>query len=429
MSGLKIVWGICYIKRMKQSQFFIKTLKEVSKEEKSANAQLLMRGGFVDRLMAGVYTFLPLGFRVLKKIENIIRQEMNNIGGQEIVMPALHPKENWAKTGRWETFDALYKVKSRQKKEFALGPTHEEVLVPLMKGRICSYRDLPVYVYQFQTKFRDEERAKSGLLRGREFLMKDLYSFHADYKDLDRFYEKVKKAYFKIFQKCGISKQTYLTYASGGTFAKYSHEFQTVTESGEDSIFICQNCQVATNEEILDDFKKLCPECRKNDFAKTKSIEVGNIFKLGAKFSEPFSLTYKDKNGKDKFALMGCYGIGLPRLMGAVVEVWHDEKGIIWPKDVSPFLVHLVGVGKDKRVFQEAEKIYSLLLNKGIDVLYDDRQDISPGEKLAEADLIGCAFRLVVSEKTIARKKIELKERSKEDAKLLSVHQLFLALK
>ncbi len=410
---------------MKQSQFFIKTLKKISTEEKSINAQLLLQGGFIDRLMAGVYTFLPLGLRVLRKIEKIIRQELEKEGAIEILMPALHPKENWLITGRWDTFDALYKLKDHN---IALGPTHEEVLVPLVKKRIHSYKDLPLYLYQIQNKFRNEKRAKSGLLRGREFLMKDLYSFHTTQEDLDNYYERIKQAYFRIFERCGLKKQTYLTFASGGSFSKFSHEFQVVTQAGEDKIYICQKCSFAINKEILRQVNNVCKECGSGNLIEAKAIEVGNIFKLGTKFSEPFDLKYRDSLGQEKYVVMGCYGIGLPRVMGAIVEVWHDPKGIIWPREVSPFLVHLLAIGKNQKVFKEAQKLYHLLLTKGIEVLYDERYDISPGEKFAEADLIGCPFRLVVSEKTIAKKKFELKKRSEDKIRLLSGDKVILSI-
>ncbi len=410
---------------MKQSQFFIKTLKKISTEEKSINAQLLLQGGFIDRLMAGVYTFLPLGLRVLRKIEKIIRQELEKEGAIEILMPALHPKENWLITGRWDTFDALYKLKDHN---IALGPTHEEVLVPLVKKRIHSYKDLPLYLYQIQNKFRNEKRAKSGLLRGREFLMKDLYSFHTTQEDLDNYYERIKQAYFRIFERCGLKKQTYLTFASGGSFSKFSHEFQVVTQAGEDKIYICQKCSFAINKEILRQVNNVCKECGSGNLIEAKAIEVGNIFKLGTKFSEPFDLKYRDSLGQEKYVVMGCYGIGLPRVMGAIVEVWHDPKGIIWPREVSPFLVHLLAIGKNQKVFKEAQKLYHLLLTKGIEVLYDERYDISPGEKFAEADLIGCPFRLVVSEKTIAKKKFELKKSSEDKIRLLSGDKVILSI-
>ena len=415
---------------MKQSALFFKTSKNISKDEKSLNAQLLIRASFIDKLMAGVYTILPLGFRVLKKIEQVIREEMNAIGGQEIFMPTLQPKENWQKTGRWEDLDVLFKTKLSNEKEAALGPTHEEVISPLAKKFVASYKDLPFYLYHIQNKFRNEKRAKSGILRTREFIMKDLYSFHTNEKDLKRYYEKVMEAYGKIFARCGIDKVTYLTYASGGTFSKYSHEYQTLTESGEDLIYVCEKCRVAINREILDDQQNKCPRCGSEDLKEEKAVEVGNIFKLGSKFSDPFKLTYKDKNGTEKPVVMGCYGIGLQRLMGTIVEVLYDEKGIVWPRSVAPFDVHLLELsGDNEKVSQSTQGLYEELKKSGIEVLYDDRKNIAAGEKFADADLIGCPYRIVVSEKTIKNDKFELKKRDEAEEKMLSKEALLKVLK
>ncbi len=405
---------------MRQSQFFIKTQKEAPKDEEAINAKLLIRGGFVDKLMAGVYTFLPLGLIVLKKIENIIRKEMNKAGGAELLMPSLHPKENWNKTGRWETMDDLYKIKDLSNREFALGPTHEEVIVPLLKKVIFSYKDLPIYVYQFQNKFRMELRAKSGLLRGREFLMKDLYSFHTSEEDRDRYYKIMSSAYKTIFNRVGLGKDTYFTFASGGTFSKYSDEFQIVTSAGEDIIHICDQCNIAINNEIIEE-QKTCPKCSGVDFRKEKAIEAGNIFKLKNKFAEDFDLKFKDKDGSEKLVIMGCYGLGLSRLMGAIVEVNHDENGIIWPQAVAPFQIHLLNIIKGEKKKEAGKKIYENLKKVGIEVLYNDKEDVSAGEKFAEADLIGIPYRAVISEKT--GNKIEVKRRNSKDINLVSENE------
>jgi prolyl-tRNA synthetase len=319
--------------------------------------------------------------------------------------------------------DILFKVNGSGDKEYALGPTHEEVVAPLAKKNILSYRDLPLAVFQIQTKFRDELRAKSGILRTREFLMKDLYSFHATQEDLDKYYEKMIKVYFNVFKELGIGKRTYLTFASGGTFSKYSHEFQMVTDAGEDTIYICNKCKTAINKEIKAE-TPACPTCSSDSFVEEKAVEVGNIFKLGTKYSLPFDLKFKDKDGSEKPVIMGCYGIGLPRSMGAVVEANHDEKGIIWPKSLSPFLVHLISIGESAKVKRAAEKIYQDLQKQGTQVLYDDRQDKSAGEKFAEADLIGIPYRVVVSERTLARNSVEVKKRNKNTAKLTKIKQL-----
>lgn len=421
---------------MLQSKLFYKTTKpaksiksnglvngEKPQEIHSISHDLLTRAGYIDQLMAGVYSFLPLGHLVLRKIENIIRKEMKNIGSQEILMPVLQPKENWIKTNRWESLEILFRVKGIADKEYALGPTHEEVVVPLAKRFVFSYRDLPFSVFQIQTKFRDELRVKSGVLRTKEFLMKDLYSFHANQKDLDQYYEKTVKSYKKIFDECGIGKMTYRTLASGGSFSKYSDEFQTITNAGEDVIYICKKCSLAINKEIKSE-NLACPECKERGFEEKKSIEVGNIFKLGTNFSKPFDLRFTDRDGEDKLVLMGCYGIGLPRLMGAVVEVNYDNKGIIWPESVAPFLVHLIQVEKLPKVKKAAEKIYIDLRRQNIEVLYDDRQDKSVGEKFAEADLIGLPYRVVVSGKTLAKNSAEVKKRAEDKFQLVKISNL-----
>lgn len=414
---------------MKQRHYFYKTLREAHKDESSLNAQLLLRAGYIDKLMAGVYTMLPLGIRVLKKIEKIIREEINAIGGQELMMPSMHPKENWEKTGRWESYDALIKFGLSDEKNMLLGPTHEEVVSPLAKRIINSYRDLPQYVYQFQNKFRNEKRAKSGLLRGREFIMKDLYSFHVDQEDLDQYYEKTKIAYENIFKRTGIWEKTYLTYASGGTFSRYSHEYQTLTDSGEDIIYICSHCRIAINREIIEDLGRRCPVCGSDALEETKAIEVGNIFKLGTKYSEPFGLTYTDKEGNSHPVIMGCYGIGLQRLMGTIVEVRSDEKGIVWPEEVAPFKVHLISIGQDADVITASEKLYEKLVMSGEEVLWDDRQETTVGAKFSESDLIGIPWRAVVSPKTIRQGKIEIKRRNEPSISLATEVELINSLK
>jgi prolyl-tRNA synthetase len=409
---------------MRQSKLFIKTIREAPRDEPSINAQLLIRAGFINKLAAGIYTFLPLGFLVLKKIENIIREEMLKIGGQELSMPVLHPKKLWQKTGRWETMDVLYKL-NKEGGEFALGPTHEEVVVPLAKQFIRTYKDLPAYFFQIQVKFRKEKRARSGLLRCREFLMKDLYSFHEDEKDLQDYYKKVENAYFKIFKRTGIGKKTFLTYASGGTFSKFSHEFQTVAQTGEDTIYICQKCSQAINKEIKSQVSD-CPNCGGKRFLKEKAIEVGNIFQLKTKFSDPFGLHFIDKSGKRKLVLMGCYGIGLGRLMGTLVELFHDEKGIIWPEGVAPFLAHLIPIEGTSKIKKETERIYKVLVGqkKSFEILYDDRDNKTPGEKFIDADLIGIPYRLVVSQKTLRKKSVEIKKRDRKTPKLIKIGKL-----
>lgn len=408
---------------MLQSEAFIFTKKDAPKDEVSVNAKLLSRGGYVEKLTSGVYSYLPLGLRVLKNIERIVREEMNAVGGVELLMPALQPKELWEETGRWGSVDVLYKIQDVQKREFVLGATHEEVITDILRRRTLSYKDLPLALYQIQTKFRDELRAKSGILRGREFIMKDLYSFHVSEDDRKKYYETVKKAYLKIFKRCGLS--AIVAEASGGAFSKeVSHEFQVRTAGGEDTVVLCQKCDWAKNTEVAE--KKAgepCPSCG-NVLKEEKSIEVGNIFTLGTKFSEAMGAHFTDKDGKEKPIIMGCYGIGVSRLMGAIVEANNDERGIVWPHEVAPFDVHLIGVeSKDKkvakRVAEETEKLYQKLQGQ-YSVLLDDRA-LSLGQKFADADLIGAAQRMVVSEKTLAARSVEVKKRSQAQAKLIKL--------
>lgn len=409
---------------MKQSQLFTKTQKSAPADEVARNAKLLIRAGFVDKLQAGVYTYLPLGLRVLKKIETIIREEMNGAGGQEILMPSLQPKENWQTTGRWDTMDDLYKVSDSSGRENALGPTHEEIVVPLAKQFISSYRDLPFSTYQFQNKFRMELRAKSGILRGREFIMKDMYSFHRDEADMVIFYEQMKKVYTRVFARAGIGEETFLTYASGGSFSKYSHEFQTVTSAGEDTIYICDSCHVGVNKEIIEDLHNECPECHGKNLRTETSVEVGNIFELKTKYSAPFNLSYKDNMGKDQTVVMGCYGIGLGRVLGTVVEVLGDDKGLVWPKSIAPFTVHLIEIARvdDTAVRTEAQNLYDALSKKGIEVLWDDRE-LRPGEKFAESDLLGIPYRVVVSAKTVGEV-FEVTERATGKNEMLTFEEI-----
>lgn len=412
---------------MKQSQLFTKTSKEVPADADSANAKFLTQAGFVDQVMAGVYTYLPLGLRVLKKIQSIVREEMNEIGGQEILMPALTPKEPWVQTDRWDGFDVLFKMPGAGDKEYALAPTHEEVVTPLAKKFISSYKDLPFAVYQIQDKFRNELRAKAGILRGREFNMKDLYSFHITEEDMMAYYDKALEAYKKVFARCGINAIP--TEASGGTFSKVSHEFQMPTESGEDTIFVNEAGNYAWNKEIAEDMKDgdAAPD-GSGSVKEVRAIEVGNIFKLKTKFTAAFDVQYTDENGKKQPVQMGCYGIGPSRVMGSIVEAHHDQKGMIWPKAVAPFHVHLVTLNsKDESVAERIETVasdlYEYFEKNDVEVLWDDR-DASPGEKFADTDLIGLPLRLVVSEKTLNEESVEWKERGSDEMKFVSLDQI-----
>jgi len=408
---------------MKQTNLFTKTIKELPKDEQSYNAQVLIRAGFIDKVAAGVYSFLPLGLRVLNNIRRIITEEMEAVGGQEISLTALAPKDLWVRTGRLETIDIIFRLAGSDQKEYVLNPTHEEEVSPLIKKFVTSYKDLPFSVFQIQTKFRNEKRAKAGLIRGREFLMKDLYSFHANQEDLDKYYDNVLEAYHKFYRRVGLGEKTYLTLADGGSFSKYSHEFQTFTEAGEDIVYCCDACRLGINREIIAN-QKTCPNCGNADLIERKAVEVGNIFKLGTKFSEPFNLSYRDAQGNENLVLMGCYGIGLSRVLGAIVEVCHDEQGIIWPAEIAPFKVHLLSLNQD----EEAEKIYQSLRALGCEVLFDNR-DKAAGEKFAEADLIGCPWRVLVSAKTLAAGGVELKARSEKDVKIVTPEDLIKYLK
>ena len=411
------------INSMRYSELFGKTLKTAPKEAEAISHKLLIRAGFIDRqVSAGIYSFLPLGFRVHKKIENIIREEMDKIGGQEVFLPSLQPKELWQKSDRWNNMEPpLFKLKDRHDKEFALGSTHEEVITDLVSRFIKSYKDLPLYLYQIQNKFRNEMRSTGGLLRVREFIMKDLYSFHTSEKDLDDYYKKVIEAYKKIFTRCGFV--TKIVEAFSGTIGgEVSHEFMMLCPTGEDRVYFCSKCDFATSREKPDK----CPKCG-GKIEAGKAIENGHVFKLGTKYSESMGAHFTDKDGKKKPIVMGCYGIGIGRLMATVVEAHHDEKGIIWPDSVAPFQMHLVVISNQQSVISKSsDEIYGKLIKAGIDVLYDDRQDVTAGEKFAEADLIGIPVRLVVSEKT--KDKIEWKRRDSEKTELLTLEEVLQRL-
>lgn len=389
-----------------QSQLVSKTRREAPKDEVSTNAQLLTRAGYVDKVMAGVYTYLPLGLRILRKIQTIIREEMDALGAQEILMPALTPKEGWVATGRWDTLDVLFKLEGASGKEYALGSTHEEVVTPLMQNMVQSYKDLPKAVYQIQDKFRNEPRAKSGVLRGREFNMKDLYSFHMSQGDLDAFYEKATAAYHRIFQRVGLDAK--LVEASGGSFSAFSHEFQVFTPYGEDLVYECPHCATYKNREIV--HSPTCPVCSA-ELIEHKAIEVGNIFRLGTRFSDAFNFSVLDGEGNKQPVLMGCYGIGPSRVLGTIVEVHHDDQGIAWPNAVAPFDVHVVSLSADEAVLKKAKEIALILSDHGKDVLLDDR-DVRAGEKFADSDLIGIPVRVVISERLVQDNSVEIKERS-----------------
>jgi prolyl-tRNA synthetase len=411
---------------MKMSRSRIAPLKSAPKDADTINHRLLVQGGFVRQLMAGVYTYLPLGLRVLNKIEDIIREEMNGIGGEEVLMPMLHPAEIWKTSGGWDGVDVLFKLKSRTDKDYALGQSQEEVVTPLMKEFIQSYRDLPSAVYHIQWKFRDELRSKSGILRGREFLMKDMYSFHVDQADFERFYEQAKNAYMRIYSRLGLTAK--VTEASGGSFSeKVSYEFEVLTDAGEANILYCSSCDYCVNVDDIQTFKEgdVCHRCGKDTLKPSLAAEVGNVFDLGQKYVKAFDLTYTDSDGQRKYPVMGCYGIGISRTLGVIVEKFNDERGIVWPENIAPFRVHLI----DLRQNEKAEEIYGLLTKANLEVLFDDRNEISAGEKFADADLIGCPFRVVVSEKSLAAGGVEVKRRNEKESRIVAVEELISALK
>lgn len=411
---------------MKQSKLFTKTRKEAPADEVSKNAELLIRGGFINKEMAGVYSYLPLGLRVMNKISNIVREEMDAIGGQEVKMTVLQDSDVWQKSGRWsdEVVDNWFKTKLKNDTEIGLGFTHEEPITAMLKNHIKSYKDLPIYPYQIQAKFRNETRAKSGVMRGREFLMKDMYSFSRNEEEHLAFYEKVQTAYKKIYERCGIGHLTYMTFASGGTFSKYSHEFQTLTGAGEDLIYVDEETGIAVNQEVLNDEVLKDLNLTREKLVEHKAVEVGNIFTLGTKFSEPLELNFKDEEGKEQKVFMGSYGIGPTRLMGTVVEVLSDDKGIIWPKEVSPFHVHLISLGENEK----ANELYEKLKKDGIDVLFDDRE-ANAGEKFADSDLLGIPLRIVVSKRSLEEGGYEMKSRKEEKGKIVQVDELLKELK
>jgi prolyl-tRNA synthetase len=413
---------------MKYTKLISKPSKTAPHDADSANAKFLVQAGFVRQEMAGVYSWLPMGLTVLRKVENIIREELNTIGAQEILMPALQSKENWEKTGRWDKVDVLFKLKSQTDREYALGATHEEVVTPLVGSFVNSYKDLPTAVYQIQTKYRDELRAKSGILRGREFGMKDLYSFHTTQEDLEKYYEEVKQTYLKIFKRCGLDAK--VVESSGGDFTKkFSHEFQVITSAGEDDILACPNCTFAQNIEIATmKAGDACPSCN-GKLESVKGIEIGNIFDLHQKFTEAFGVKYTDENGEQKTPIMGCYGIGTTRLVGSIVEAHHDEKGMIWPAEVAPADVHLVTLNfKDEAVSERirtvADGLYADFEKQGKKVFWDDREDASAGEKLGVADLIGIPLRILISPKSLEQNGVEVKGRSESEAKIVNLDDI-----
>ncbi len=405
---------------MRQSQLFTRTKRENPSDEEAKNAQLLIRGGYIYKEMAGVYSILPLGYRVLEKIVKVVKEEMDAIGGVQMKTSALQSKETWEKTNRWDdaVVDNWFKTTLKNGTEVGLSFTNEEAYSHIMKDFISSYKDLPVYPYDFKTIFRNEARSKSGIMRGREFYWKALYSFSKDQAEHDAFYEKAKQAYMNVFSRVGLADYTYMTFASGGTFSKFSHEFQTISVSGEDTIYVDKEKKIAINKEVFNDEVIQELGLNKEEIVEERAIEVGNIFSLGFKFSEPFGLTYKNDKGEDVPVFMGSYGIGITRLMGTVVEVLSDDKGIVWPASIAPFAVHLIALGED---MSEAESLYKELSDKGIEVLFDDRLGATAGEKFADADLLGMPMRIVVSKRSLENGGAEIKGRTESESKIIAL--------
>ena len=411
---------------MRVTQLFTKTSKTVPADETAKNAQLLIQAGFINKEMAGVYAYLPLGKLVLDKIIQIVREEMDAIRGNEISLTALQPQEVWQASGRWsdDVMDVWFKTKLANGSEAGLAPTHEEPLTQLMRRYITSYKDLPAYPYQFQIKFRNELRAKSGLMRGREFWMKDLYSFSKNQAEHDAFYEKISEAYFAVYRRLGLGDITYKTFASGGSFSKYSHEFQTLSPVGEDTIYLHRAKGIAINQEVFNDEVLADLGVAKDELEEVTAVEVGNIFTLGTRFSEPLELFFTDEDGTQKPVIMGSYGIGPSRLMGLIAEHFADEKGLVWPDNIAPYAVYLVQIGADEAVNNAAQELYDTLQKNGIEVLWDDRADARPGEKFADADLYGIPNRIVVSSKTLQSQSYEFKKRTSNEVEMLSKEKL-----
>jgi len=404
---------------MKQSQLFTKTIKDTPKDEVSVNSQLLIRAGFIHKEMAGVYAYMPLGLRVLENIKRIVREEMNIVGGQEVMMTTLQPKDIWEKTDRWDDakVDNWFKTKLINGTELGVGLTHEEPIVDAISNYLNSYKDMPFAVYQIQNKFRNELRAKSGLLRGREFLMKDMYTFCRNQEQHEQEYEKIVKAYYKVYARLGLGEITYRTYADGGIFTpRFSDEFQTLSAVGEDTIYVDEAKRIAINEEIYTDENLAKLGLKKDELVQKKGVEVGNTFHLESKYTDALNLYYKDENGEKQSIIMGCYGIGVSRLMGVIAELFADEKGLVWPENIAPFKIHLLSLNQNEK----SEEIYQALAKAGVEVLLDDR-DMNPGGKFADADLIGLPWQVIVSEKNLKDNKVEVKNRKSGELDYISL--------
>jgi prolyl-tRNA synthetase len=414
---------------MRRSELFTKTSKNVPANETARNAQLLIQAGYIYKVMAGVYAYTPLGLRVIENIKRIVREEMTAVDGQELIMTNLQPRETWETTGRWDdkVVDIWFKTKLKDESEVGLAWSHEEAIIEMMKQFVSSYKDLPISVYQFQTKLRNELRAKSGIMRGREFVMKDMYSLSVDAEQHDEYYDSVIEAYKKVYDRLGIGKDTYVTFASGGAFTKFSHEFQTICEAGEDVIYLHKGKNIAINEEVLDEESLKQLGVRREELEEVKSSEVGNIFNFGTDKSKQMDFAFTNEKGERQFVHLGSYGIGITRAMGLIAEKFADDKGLVWPEAVAPFRVYLAPLGDSPEVAKAADELYDSLTQNGVPVLYDDR-DVRAGEKFADADLIGIPRRVVISEKTLVSGTFELKARTGGEARQVSEDELYKTL-
>ena len=411
---------------MRLSKNFTRTIKQAPADEVARNAQLLIRAGYVHKTMAGVYSYLPLGLKVVENIKQIVREEMNKIDSQELVMSTLQRKETWQETGRWsdELVDVWFKSHLQDGTEVGFGWTHEEPIVDLLRNYLKSYKDLPISVYQFQNKLRNELRAKSGIMRGREFVMKDMYSVHASKEDLDNYYNAAIEAYKRCYDRFGIGDETYVTFASGGAFTKFSHEFQTICDAGEDYIYLHRGKNIAVNEEVLDEAVKELGIDR-SELERVKTAEVGNIFNFGTQKSEEMRLVFTDAEGVEQYAYMGSYGIGITRVMGVIVEKFADDKGLVWPENIAPAKVYLVQIGSQSR--SAADEFYQKLQSAGIETIYDDR-DERPGVKFADAELLGIPYRVTVSDRLLDDGKWEVSTRQTGEQRLLTADELLATL-
>lgn len=415
---------------MRLSQLFTKTRKEAPGDEIAKNAQLLIKAGFIHKEMAGAYDYLPLGLRVIEKVKQIVREEMNDIGGNELLMTSLQRKDVWEKTDRWDEkkVDVWFKTKLQSGHELGLGWSHEEPITDMMRSHIHSYKDLPAYAYQFQTKMRNELRAKSGIMRGREFIMKDLYSYTSSEEAHQKFYDQAVGAYHRVFERLGIGDITYFTLADGGAFTEFSHEFQTICEAGEDTVFVDRKKKIAVNKEIMQDEILAKQGLNREDLEEVQTAEVGNIFSFGGKKSQELGLTFTDEDGSVKPVILGSYGIGITRIVGVITELMSDEKGLVWPEAIAPAKIHIVRIGSEKEVVGEADELYEKLIAQGVETLYDDR-DVHPGNMLADADLIGVPTRVIVSSKSLAAGGLEIKARTDENSSIISITDLLAKYK